>query len=196
MRARLRPLIEKSVGKPFIAICLISASPQISLAQNAPNTPVIQQMLPAHSGDRVFYHQSRDWFVKCDYQAKSNTRQCELETLMAPSEKGPGLSFGLNIITGGKNTAPVAIVRTPLNLLLSSGVAMKVDHSPIGKLAFRSCNERGCIVPFSLKGSVLTSLIKGAAVQFEFRDLSDKSHTAKFSLLGIANALKVARSFD
>jgi invasion protein IalB len=194
--ACLKSLFAKAVGKSFIAICLISALPQISLAQNAPKSLVTQQMLQDNSGDSVFYHQSKEWFVKCDYQAKPDIRRCELEALMVPSEEGPGLSFGLTIVMGGKDTPPVAIVRTPLNLLLSSGVAMKVDQRSIGKLAFRSCDERGCIVPFSLKGPVLNSLLKGAAVQFDFYDLSEKTQTARFSLLGIANAFSIARNYN
>lgn len=134
--------------------------------------------------------------MKCDYQAEADNSQCELATSMVPQEKGQGPAFGLTIVMSGKDTPPVAIVRTPLNLLLSSGVAMKVDQRPVGKLAYRSCSEKGCIVPFSLQGSVLTSLVKGTNVDFEFSDLSEHTQTARFSLLGIAKALSLATDFN
>jgi invasion protein IalB len=196
MTAPLKSSFRNVVSKSFTALCMTLAWPQISAAQNASMTLVTQQVLPAGQGDRVFYHQSRDWFVKCDYQAEADISQCELATLMVPQEKGQGLAFGLTIVMSCRDTPPVAIVRTPLNLLLSSGVAMKVDQRPVGKLAYRSCNQGGCIVPFSLQGSVLAALMKGANVEFEFSDLSESTQTARFSLLGIAKALSLATDFN
>ncbi len=195
MTVRPPSFLQKTISKPLIAVCLTVAFPQISVAQNAATTLLTQQVLSANQGDRVFYHQSKDWFVKCDYQAKSSIRQCELATLMVPPEEGLGLALGLTIVMSGKDTPPVAIVRTPLNLLLSSGVAMKVDQRPIGKLAYRSCNERGCIVPFSLADSVRTNFMKGANVDFDFYELSGNMQTAKFSLLGIAKAFSIATNY-
>ena len=196
MTVRPHSFFQNTIRKPFIAVCLTVAFPQIAVAQNASMALVIQQGLQENQGDRVFYHQSRDWFVKCDYQAKSDLRQCDLATLMVPPEDARGLTFGLTIIISSKDIPPVAIVRTPLNLLLSSGVAMKVDQRPVGRLAYRSCDERGCIVPFSLQGSVLNSLLKGANVDFDFHDLSENTQTARFSLLGIAKAFTLAKKYN
>lgn len=190
----LRPasLLRNSISRSLIAACLSAAHPGASLAQNGAMELVTRQVLQENRGDSSFYHQSKDWFVKCDYQVKSDSRRCELTTLMVPPEKGQGLAVALTLVTGGKDTPPVAIVRTPLNLLLSSGVVMKVDQRPVGKLTYRSCNERGCTVPFSLKGSVLDSLVKGTKVEFDLQDLSENTQTVAFSLLGIAKALRAA----
>ena len=185
-------LRRNSISRSLIAACLSAAHPGASLAQDGAVELVTRQVLQENRGDSSFYHQSKDWFVKCDYQVKSDSRRCELTTLMVPPKKGQGLAVALTIVTGGKDTPPVVIVRTPLNLLLSSGVVMKVDQRPVGKLAYRSCNERGCIVPFSLKGTVLDSLVKGAEVEFDLQDLSENTQTVTFSLLGIAKAFRAA----
>lgn len=190
----LRPasFLRKPISRSLVAACLSATLPGAVVAQNGAVELVTRQVLQESQGDRSFYHQSRNWFVKCDYRVKSDSRRCELTTLMVPPEKGQGLAVALTVVTGGEDTPPVAIVRTPLNLLLSSGVVMKVDQRPVGRLAYRSCNERGCIVPFSLKGPVLESLVKGTTAEFDFQDLSEGTHTVTFSLLGIAKAFRAA----
>lgn len=194
----LRPAssLRNPIGRSLVAACLSAAHPGATLAQNGAVELVTRQVLQENRGDRSFYHQSRNWFVKCDYQVKSDSRRCELTTLMMPPEKGQGLAVTLSIVMGGKDTPPVAIVRTPLNLLLSSGVVMKVDQRLVVKLAYRSCNERGCTVPFSLKGSVLDSLVKGTKVEFDLQDLSENTQTMSFSLLGIAKAFTLAKKYN
>lgn len=190
----LRPasFLRKPISRSLIAACLSATLPGAAVAQNGAVELVTRQVLQESQGDRSFYHQSRNWFVKCDYRVNSDSRRCELTTLMVPPEKGQGLAVALTVVTGGEDTPPVAIVRTPFNLLLSSGVVMKVDQRPVGRLAYRSCNERGCIVPFSLKGPVLESLVKGTTAEFDFQDLSEDTHTVTFSLLGIAKAFRAA----
>ena len=194
----LRPasLLRNSISRSLIAACLSAAHPGASLAQDGAVELVTRQVLQENRGDSSFYHQSKDWFVKCDYQVKSDNRRCQLTTLMVSPEIGQGLAVTLSILTGGRDTPPVAIVRTPLNLILSSGVVMKVDQRPVGTLTYRSCNERGCVVPFSLKGSVHDSLVKGTKVEFDLQDLSENTQTATFSLLGIAKAFTLAKKYN
>ncbi|MEM5470607.1 hypothetical protein WNZ14_02620 [Hoeflea sp. AS60] len=55
--------------------------------------------------------------------------------------------------------------------------------------------KKGASFPFSLTGSVRTSFMKGANVDFDFYQLSGNTQTAKFSLLGRAKALDAATNY-
>lgn len=94
-----------------------------------------------------------------------------------------------------QSTPPLVIVRTPLDFHLSKGVEMRVDKIFVGRLTYRSCHKVGCVVPFSMVGSVNQRMLAGFNATFEFQDLQGEKPTASVSLLGISSALKTARGF-
>jgi len=190
-----KPLCEIGSTRLLAALLLFSALLQTSVAQTVDATLLTQSARLENQGDRVLYHRSKDWFLKCDYQAKLDIRRCELTTLLLSKPEETKHPYSLRIIIGNMAAPPIAVIRTPLNLHLTKGVLMRVDSHSIGTLSYRSCDDSGCIVPFSMTGSVLKGMIKGLNVSFEFQELSGETQIAKFSLLGISSAMKIVEEF-
>ena len=103
--------------------------------------------------------------------------------------------FSVQVVLTGKKTPPLAIVRTPLDLHLSKGVELRVDKSLVGNLTYRSGHSNGLVVPFSIGGQIRRRFIQGSRATLVFYDLKGKEQRMDLSLLGIANALRMARGF-
>lgn len=174
-------------------ICLLEGS--ITHAQELANQLITTTINHEPTTDVVLYHQSKDWFVKCDYVELKDFRRCEISTIQVRNDKQARRRFHFKIVLDGEKNKPLAIIQTPLEFLLSKGVDFKIDNSAIGKLTYRSCHQTGCVVPFSMAGSVDTRIRNGLKTHFTFYTLDGDKQTAEFSLLGITNALRVARNF-
>ena len=196
MTACLKRLRKNAGIKLLVAAVFLYASlPQTSVSQNVDATLLTQLAPPENQGDLVLYHRSKDWFLKCDYQAKQDIRRCELTTSPLGEHEETKKPYSLIIVTTNAGGPPLVVIRTPLNLHLTKGVSMNVDQRSIGKLSYRSCDRRGCTVPFSMTGATSKRMLQGTKVSFEFHDLSGETQTASFSLIGIASVLKVVEKF-
>lgn len=173
--------------------CLLGAS--ITHAQELADRLITRTLNAEPSNDIVQYYQSKDWSVKCDYIELKSFRRCELSTIQVYDEGEGPERYQFKIVLDGKRSKPLAIIQTPLDLLLSKGVDFKIDNSLIGKLTYRSCHQTGCVVPFSVAGSVDQRIRNGLKTNFTFYDLGGEKQTVEFSLIGITKALRVARDF-
>ena len=195
MRLSLGLGLPRKLFGAFAVFFLFAAAPQVGIAQQA-NAPLLTQLAQqTNAGDHVFFNRSKNWSVKCDYQAKLDQRKCELSTPLQTAKDQSNLSFSMIIVMANADTPPVAIIRTPLDLHLAKGVDMLIDDKLVGKLTFRSCHQNGCVVPFSMQGTINTRMRAGLDATLEFYDLAGTKHVAKFSLLGITQALRTARDF-
>ena len=177
----------------FIVAC--SLSDQSSFAQQTSKGLLTDFVKQTNKDDQLLYATSRDWFIKCTSRKVAKQSRCELESTFANVDEDLARRFSIQIVLTGKQTPPLAIVRTPLDLHLSKGVELRVGKSRVGKLTYRSCHSNGCVVPFSLVGQVSRRFIQGTRATLVFYDLKAKEQRMDLSLLGIANALRKARGF-
>lgn len=161
------------------------------------NTPrLLTDMVIENSlGDQVNYATYKDWFVECQSLKKTNTSRCELTTQITPEPDQASIGLSLKLIFENSNKPGIAIIQTPLELLLSKGIELEIDRRKLGKLTYRSCHQTGCLAPFSISGNTRRSMLNGIAAKLTVFDLQGQAKTGRFSLLGISNAIEDASRY-
>lgn len=177
-----------------ILICLFSI-----------NLPVVAQPLLIESTrplpatiSAMLIEQFRDWQVACPNPKASTDNltaaSCIMEPLSSAYEGGAGALkrlFGRMITVPGKTSAvPVFVVETQLDLLLPEGITLQVNNRRPQKLAFRSCHNDGCLIPFRLSPQLETALRRGITLKLSLTTLDGTVEQTNISLLGFTKALK------
>lgn len=172
----------------FIIGTSIFAAPTI--AQE--NTPRLLTDAVTESSlvDQINYATYKDWFVECQTSKKTDASRCELTTQISSEPDQPSIGLSLKLIFENSKKPGIAIIQTPLELLLSKGIELEIDRRKLGKLTYRSCHETGCLAPFSVSGSTRRAMLNGITAKLTIFDLQGNSKTGRFSLLGISNALQ------
>lgn len=113
-------------------------------------------------------------------------------------------------LQGESRTATVAIIRTPMNLLLPGGLTLQVDGGRAQRLAIRSCHvdlqtdnqprdysgdhvgqkiEAVCLAPFRLTNTLRRALQRGNQLKLGATSLSGDKIAQTVSLIGFTKAL-------
>lgn len=115
-----------------------------------------------------------DWRVACDPGG------CTAE----PVVQVPPLSLALTYDSDGE----VLVLRAPLGLLLGEGVAVSVDGRALGRLAFLTCEQNGCVAPVRLGGTLRSALRGGRDLTLTLVRRDGTAITASYSLIGFISA--------
>jgi len=129
-----------------------------------------------------------DWQVICD-QLLDNKATCSMAisgAARAPNGRTVGIRLSQLPVKTKSNA--VFAVETPLDLLLSKGIEMRVDGGPLMRLAFRSCHNDGCLAPFSMNSEMARRFRKGQALDVRLFDLNAKPVEVRLSLQGFTAA--------
>lgn len=181
-----------------LLVCLLSMVLSVSFLGHAHAQQRSQLLteinLDAVSRDQVLYATFSDWYLKCNFQNEQQVKRCELTTL-ALKREDQVLPFTLKVVVTDKAKISLAYVETPLDLLIPKGAEFKIDKNKIGKLTFRSCHQRGCIMPFSMSKSINRRMLGGTKARFIFQDLKNRKLVTSFSLIGITQAITTAKRF-
>lgn len=136
----------------------------------------------------------KDWQVTCPNPALETRQQtsCTMEPIPTAYKGSNGVNRFFGRMIKVKNKAiPVFVIQTPLDLLLPSGIILKVDTRRPDKLAYRSCHANGCIIPFQLTGNIKSSLQRGSQLELSLKTLNAKTKQTSISLLGFTKALEM-----
>jgi len=125
-----------------------------------------------------------DWRVACLRDTGQDMR-CRAEPARIISATGPAPS--LTIVR--EENAEVLILRTPLGLLLSPGVALSVDGNLLGRLSFQICEADGCSVPVRLTGQLRSALQRGRELDITMIQRDGTPWRSTLSLMGFTAAL-------
>lgn len=149
-----------------------------------------------------------EWVVKA-------TQKCRMTNKMQASDaeirKDPfTISMERVRLQGDSRTATVAIIRTPMNLLLPGGLTLQVDGGRTQRLAIRSCHvdlqtdnqprdfggdhvgqkiEAVCLAPFRLTNTLRRALQRGNQLKLGATSLSGDKIAQTISLIGFTKAL-------
>ena len=82
---------------------------------------------------------------------------------------------------------------TPLDLLLAEGVEMRIDDGNALKLAYRSCHQQGCMVPFRLSAALENSFRSGTTLHLRLYEIDGSTVEVDLSLIGFVAANRVAQ---
>ena len=129
-----------------------------------------------------------DWQVTCD-QVSDSKSTCSM-AVSGTAKTANGRTVGIRVSqlpVKNKSNALFA-VETPLDLLLSKGIEMRIDGGPLMRLAFRSCHSDGCLAPFSLSSKIARQFQSGQALSIRVFDLNGEPVEVRLSLLGFTAA--------
>ena len=145
---------------------------------------------PRPEASQTSIEQIEDWQVTCNRVDDSQT--CGMTaTGAAQTPDGRTIRVGLSQLRITREGKALFAVETPLDLLLSKGIEMRVDGGPLMRLAYRSCHADGCLAPFSMNSGLALQFRKGNQLELRIFDLQGKPVDVRFSLLGFTAAGKL-----
>ena len=131
----------------------------------------------------------RDWRVRCEKDAKGQTKGCHIfQTVVTKEKRDPFLyvAVGLPAQPGGP---PIALITLPLGIYLPSGVIFQVDDKqPIG-LTVEHCDSDGCHTRLALDDELLPAMKAGLVATVKFRDIAGTPISVPVSLRGFTAGL-------
>lgn len=140
-----------------------------------------------------------DWFYRCvgPKGAAAEHVNCEVVQI-AQTKNGEEvinvMTVSLSYVTQQNEKKAVMTILTPLNVLLPAGLGFGVDEGKTVTLAFRNCNHAGCWIQSLAPPELIESLKGGKSGLAKMRLLDGKAIDVKFSLKGLANAIKALES--
>lgn len=140
--------------------------------------------LPGGAGSLVETFQ--DWVVAC--QSQENTTTCVMRQVQTNTQTNQSvLTVEFRNVAGGKLEGALLM---PFGLALAKGVALKIDETAVGALAFSTCMPQGCIVPVGLDAAQVAKLKTGTAITIGAAGMNPAQPVAlKVSLKGFPTAL-------
>ena len=130
-----------------------------------------------------------DWEVRC----VEGTQQCGMrQTVNNPEGGQPLLEVEVVPIDGNDNAEAVMRVFAPLGVLLTRGLAMRVDGGEPIQTPFLVCAQNGCVANIGLPADGVNTLKRGAAAELTVyaAQQPDQAVNARLSLMGFT------RSYD
>lgn len=155
--------------------------------------------------------QNANWVIICkksESLSKVNMQTCRMETTelinskkINGSNKLPPISIYLEKVKleKDKKQTTIAIIKTPIDVLLAKGLTLKVDKLKSFRITYRSCHIEqksfnriatgNCIAPFIITRKMKNLLKKGQALRIQSHSLSGKIQTSRVSLKGFIRTL-------
>jgi invasion protein IalB len=126
-----------------------------------------------------------DWVVACS--VVNDKKRCEFSQALGNKQTGKRI-LSIEFQPAGANIH--GIILAPFGLRLADGVVLKVDDKPIlGKLAFTTCVEAGCIVPVEVDAKTASVIASGNQMTFNaVNGGSGQAVTLNISLKGFTAA--------
>lgn len=139
-----------------------------------------------------------DWQIRCDNPPGAPFEQCALiQSVTAEDRAGVGLTI-IVLKTADKQTRLLRVL-APLNVLLPSGLGLKIDDVDVGRAGFVRCvhsdRERGggglsgCIAEVVLEDQLLNQLKSGKQATFIVFQTPEQGIGIPISLAGFAEGV-------
>jgi invasion protein IalB len=117
------------------------------------------------------------WLQVCE--AGTEGERCWYEQT-ATTEAGDEVV--LMLIEPPPGQPPIAILQTPLGVLLTAGLRLTFDGASAGVIAFRTCNRFGCSASVPLEGRFRSLMAQSNNVTVAFASPAEEIFEAQFSL--------------
>lgn len=181
----------------YLVCCILVLFTTASFAQGHGSHLLTQAVKVGSQGDVLEYASFKDWKVECRTSGTNVKSRCEMNTpvLIETDEKKILSAVSIKLIFEDPNKPAIAVIQTPLELLLSKGIELEIDGRKLGKLTYRSCHATGCLAPFSVSGGIRRAMLNGLSAKLTLFNLEGKAKKHQFSLLGISNAIQYARLY-
>lgn len=135
------------------------------------------------------------WKTRCvdlppvEGQEKSAGKYCEMFSALSVQETG---QVFMDVAIGYPNGQDMArgVVKLPLGILLTDGIAMQVDDGEVNKFYVRTCVDKGCFAYISVNDALLGEMKRGNQAVFAFKNAEGRPISVPFPLSGFTKALK------
>jgi invasion protein IalB len=154
----------KDLG-PAIALAWLP----ISVAAQMPSSDLIGSVSPL-----PVIKSHADWRTAC------NATDCAAEPIVQVAP--------LSLVLTRDGDSEILVLRAPLGLLLAEGVAVEVDGRTLGRLAFLTCEDDGCVAPVRLEDSLGSALRGGRVLELTLVGRDSRIISARYSLMGFIAA--------
>ncbi|TBC90104.1 invasion associated locus B family protein (plasmid) [Rhizobium leguminosarum] len=180
-----------------VLIFMACANPAFSQSPVPADQGPEQVQAPAQPAPAMKSQKFDDWYYRCTGSA--GTEACEVAQVAQVAKDGKPV----NILTlaiaasptgsqgkGDKGKPRLLLTALlPLNVYLPSGLSIKADGKPVGKLDYRNCNQSGCWAQLALDTKTATALKKGSTAEGLVRLMNGQDVNIRFSLKGLKPAL-------
>lgn len=139
----------------------------------------------AHAAD------SPDWGKQCEKAADGK----EICYVMQTAIVKPQNIRLLQVIVGylGKNGAPTMILTTPLGVLVSAGMSIKIDDKKELTVPFETCLQNGCRVVLAMDSSGFEGIKASKEAKVRYLTVDNRPVDVPVKLDGLSKALKALK---
>jgi invasion protein IalB len=123
-----------------------------------------------------------DWLLSCP--AGEDAARCSFQPARPRVEGAAPVALVIASREGSASDL-VLVLRSPLNALLPSGIAVTVDGRAVGRLAFQTCDQSGCIAPIRLEGQLADAIRRGSEMSATVTMRDGTPSTTRISLIGV-----------
>ncbi len=134
----------------------------------------------------------QDWMVKCEGGNGKAERCFAFQNIVYTQSGERPLTLAAGYL--GPKGEPWIVLTVPLNVLLSSGVALKVDKGQRFDAPFKICTAKGCEAGIPLDDVLLRTMKLGLVAPIAFLDgTARRQITVPVSLMGFAAAFRTLK---
>ncbi|MGL1920620.1 MAG: invasion associated locus B family protein [Hyphomicrobiales bacterium] len=179
---------------PIILMCIFSiANAQPLLIEIAKPIRIETKAKAAPRQEHI--STANNWALFCSAQNAQTAPKCKMEYLPAANSALPfQISIEFLKISKQKPATAIAIITTPLNILLSTGLILTPDRMKKFNLAVRSCHvdlatsntvvKTSCLAPFKLNKNIINAFKNGNQFTLQAKSLNGKIISQTISLIG------------
>lgn len=173
------PIVRKHRGPPsaFMTVRLWAAL-AVAFAPGA---------LALNDGERF-----QDWTARCEKPDDKRPQRCFIfQVIKDKKSDQPLLQMAVGYLP--ENNQPAAIYTVPLGVALIKGISIKIDNQELGRVAYETCIQGGCIAGFLLTPERLEAFKRGSKSQLTLYDATGKAIDLEISLKGFTAGLNALR---
>jgi invasion protein IalB len=124
-----------------------------------------------------------DWQIRCDTPPGARSEQCALiQSVTAEDRANESLTVVVLKTADQKNRLMRVVV--PLDVLLPSGLGLKIDQTDIGRAGFVRCLQNGCWAEVIMDDNLLKQLRSGQTATFIYFKTPEEGTGFPVSLKG------------
>ncbi len=158
--------------------------------QSAAQSLLLTGTNPASTAQTIIEN-VQDWQVTCE-KAENEDPACEMAAVASTNlQNGQTIGLRLTQLRATHGGKALFAVETPLDLLLSKGIEIRIDNGPLMRLAFRSCHRDGCLAPFEMNRKLAQKFRKGSEINMRVFDLKGDPMDVRLSLHGFTAAAEM-----
>ena len=133
--------------------------------------------------------QAGGWSLICSSFSAAKANPCRV-FLGVYLRKTRQLLLGVSVRPVGKEGAPAMLFRTPFGTFLPAGVRFQVDDGKETKLAYQTCNAKGCFTSTAISKALLVQMQGGKRLTVIIQNLKRQDIKIGLALNGFSGAYR------